>query len=144
MRRRNALRQSLERDIDSLRIVSAVDGVGDQIDAAVDAESNEVCSQLAELESQELDRIEHALQNIALGVYGRCEFCGGKISAARLSALPSATSCIACQRKEEGRGSSGSPDLDFERWARVRDRPIEERNGGVQVKLSNLELISGE
>ena len=87
-RRRNALRQSLERDIDSLRMASAIDGVGDQLDAAVDAENYEISSQLAELESRELSRIERALQGIASGAYGRCEYCGGRISAARLDAHP--------------------------------------------------------
>jgi DnaK suppressor protein len=144
MKRRNALRQSLERDIDSLRIVSAVVGVGDQADAAVDAENNEICSQLVELESRELGRIEHALKKIALGVYGRCEFCGGKISAARLNALPYASSCIDCQRKEEGRGHSKAPDHGSEWWARLDDRPIEGGNDDVQIELGTLELNSSE
>ena len=144
MRRRNALRKSLQGDIDSLRTASAVSGVGDSLDAAVDAANGEICSQLVELESRELGRIEHALQEIALGAYGRCEFCGGKISAARLNALPYASSCIDCQRKEEGRGHSGGPDPDAKRWARVDDRPIEEGVGDEDIEISTLDLKSSE
>jgi DnaK suppressor protein len=144
MQRRDALRQSLARDRDSLRASSAVDGVGDQIDAAVDAENNEICSQLVELESRELGQIEHALQGIAVGVYGRCEYCGARISAARLSALPYTNSCIACQRKEEGRGRSGRLEHDAKRWARIDDRPIEEGDHDVQIELNNLERDSHE
>ena len=81
--------------------VSAGSGVGDQVDAAVDAANEEISSQLVEIESRELGQIEHALERIAAGVYGRCEFCGGKISATRLNALPYANSCIDCQRENE-------------------------------------------
>ncbi len=139
IRRRNALRKSLQGDIDCLRTASAVSGVGDFLDAAVDAANGEICSQLVELESRELGRIEHALHEIALGTYGRCEVCGGKISAARLDALPYANSCIDCQRKEEGRGHSGRPDPDAKRWARIDDRPIEEGDRDVQIDLATLE-----
>jgi DnaK suppressor protein len=142
MRRGNALRQSLARDIDSLRAVSAVDGVGDQVDAAVDAENNEICSQLVELESRELDRIEHALQGIAAGDYGRCEYCGGKIPTARLSALPYTNSCINCQRNQERQGNTKAPNPESERWARVDEMPIDD--GNVQLELTSLERDSSE
>jgi DnaK suppressor protein len=143
-RQRSALRQSIERNIDSLRTFSAVDGVGDQLDAAVDAENNEICSQLVELETRELSRIEHALQGIAAGDYGRCEYCGGKISAARLNALPYTNSCIDCQRKQEGRGNAMAPDLESERWARVDERSIEDGDREVQIELNALERESCE
>ncbi len=48
-----------------------------------------------------LDRVEAALSKVDAGTYGKCESCGKSIEAARLKALPHATLCIACKRKEE-------------------------------------------
>lgn len=48
-----------------------------------------------------LDRVETALAKIDAGTYGVCGSCGKSIEAARLKALPHATLCIACKRKEE-------------------------------------------
>src|SRR5438445_3151013 len=48
-----------------------------------------------------LDRVEGALGKVEAGSYGVCESCGKSIEAARLKALPHATLCIACKRKEE-------------------------------------------
>lgn len=49
-----------------------------------------------------LDKVDHALGKIEDGTYGICESCGKAIEAARLKALPYASLCIACKRKEEG------------------------------------------
>ena len=68
--------------------------------------NDEISSQLVEIESRELGQIEHALQRIVDGVYGRCEFCGGKIAEARLNALPYTNSCIDCQRENERFGQT--------------------------------------
>jgi len=48
-----------------------------------------------------LDRVDGALAKVDAGTYGTCESCGKSIEAARLKALPHATLCIACKRKEE-------------------------------------------
>lgn len=48
-----------------------------------------------------LDRVETALGRVDAGTYGTCASCGKSIEAARLKALPHATLCIACKRKEE-------------------------------------------
>ncbi len=106
--RRDDLRRSLDSDLNRVRGISVATGVGDPVDAAVDAATDEISSQLAEIETRELDRIERALERIAARSYGRCEFCGAKISATRLNALPDATSCIDCQREAERRASSKS------------------------------------
>src|ERR1700730_13497751 len=98
--RRDALRKALNGDLDSLRELASLT-VGDQVDAAVDTANDEINSQLAEIESRELEQIERALQRIVKGVYGRCEFCGGKINEARLNALPYTKSCIDCQSENE-------------------------------------------
>src|SRR5260370_9396115 len=78
--RRDALRKALNGDLDSFRKFSELNGVGDNVDAAVDSANDEICSQLVEIESRQLGQIEHALQRIAAGVYGRGEFSGGKIA----------------------------------------------------------------
>src|SRR3954463_2515895 len=108
--RRDALRKALHGDLDSLRDYNSTFAVGDTVDAAVDSANEEISSQLAELESRELEQIEHALKRIVQGVYGRCEFCGGKIAEARVNALPYTNSCIDCQRENERNGFSyGGP-----------------------------------
>jgi DnaK suppressor protein len=57
---------------------------------------------LAENTRDLLDKVDHALKKIEDGTYGKCESCGKSIEAARLRALPHASLCIACKRKEEG------------------------------------------
>jgi DnaK suppressor protein len=51
----------------------------------------------------ELANVESALQRLDDGSYGRCENCGGPISAERLEALPTATLCITCKSRKEYR-----------------------------------------
>ena len=48
-------------------------------------------------------QVEHALERIASGTYGRCESCGEPISAERLEAFPAATLCVTCKRAGERR-----------------------------------------
>ncbi len=47
----------------------------------------------------DLDDLERAAQRIATGAYGSCERCGGPISAGRLTARPTARTCIDCANK---------------------------------------------
>jgi RNA polymerase-binding protein DksA len=48
-----------------------------------------------------LAEIEGALQRIESGTYGICRTCGQPISEERLEAIPYATQCIDCKRREE-------------------------------------------
>ncbi|NLH98524.1 MAG: hypothetical protein GX446_03425 [Chthonomonadales bacterium] len=48
-----------------------------------------------------LDQVNGALAKIASDTYGICDACGGRISDARLRALPYATMCISCQSRYE-------------------------------------------
>lgn len=48
-----------------------------------------------------LEEVEAALGKMAAGTYGVCEKCGRLIGEERLDALPWATHCIACQRRDE-------------------------------------------
>ena len=106
MKRRNALRQSLDGDIEYLG--HAPEQVGDEIDAALDTAAGEASSQLAEVESRELAEIETALARLNDGTYGKCEECNKAIAVARLQALPYATLCINCARTDERKRSSAA------------------------------------
>jgi DnaK suppressor protein len=142
--RRDALRKAINGDLDSFRKFAAVRGVGDNVDAAVDSANDEISSQLVEIESRELGQIEHALQRIAAGVYGRCEFCGGKISEARLNALPYTNSCIDCQRENERAGQHRGLDGETQRWAKVFDKSTDEGEGDAHINLSDFEMDFSE
>src|SRR5947209_296668 len=97
--RRSELRKKLTEDLDNLRNFRGEDTTGDAADAAFEAGSDEMASQLAELDSRELSQIDRALVRLKQGTYGACESCQGKIPVGRLNALPYSTLCIACQRE---------------------------------------------
>ena len=111
IRRRDALRNALAGDLSLLKELRS-ESPGDVIDAAYDSTQDEICSQLAEVESRELSNIENALHRMRVGKYGSCEVCNGKIPMARLNALPYATMCIECQRDLERSGASGGSQYD--------------------------------
>src|SRR5262249_58713881 len=99
MARRDELRKRLGGELQDLRNFKAADPTGDSADLAFDTGSEEVASQLAELESRELNQIERALARLKQGTYGVCEGCQKKIPVARLNALPVSTTCIHGQRE---------------------------------------------
>src|SRR4051794_28570927 len=142
--RRDALRKAINGDLDDFRKFSALSGVGDNVDAAVDSANDEISSQLVEIESRELGQIEHALQRIAAGVYGRCEFCGGKISEARLNALPYTNSCIDCQRENERSGQSFRAASDQHRWDKVYEKAGDDHDHDHGINLSDYEMDLSE
>ena len=69
--------------------------LGDLID-----EGLEQNKEIQDLENQ-LQAIEHALQNTAQGTYGICENCGQPIDPARLEIMPETTLCIRCKTTVE-------------------------------------------
>lgn len=140
--RRDALRKALNGDMESFRQFAAMNVVGDQVDAAVDTANDEISSQLVEIESRELGQIEHALQRIVEGNYGRCEFCNGKIAEARLNALPYTNSCIDCQRENERHGQAFRGGNEDQRWAKIYDKPSDD--GESDVNLSDFEMDMSE
>jgi len=142
--RRDALRKALTGDLDGFRNFSDESGVGDSIDAAVDSANDEISSQLVEIESRELGQIEHALQRIAAGVYGRCEFCSDKITEARLNALPYTNSCIDCQRENERLGQNRPMDAESQRWAKVFSKQVDDGEGDAKINLSDFEMDYSE
>ena len=132
VKRRDALRKALAGDLSLLKELKAQTS-GDMIDAALDSVQDEISSQLAEVESRELARIEIALERMRAGQYGMCESCGTSIPTARLNALPYATLCIKCQREAEREGSGGAADVD---WGRLLD------SGGhdADLSISDIEI----
>jgi DnaK suppressor protein len=69
------------------------------------ADSGQVTAERGEVEAlvgsllEALDDVDHALAKLDAGEYGRCESCGGAISDARLEAMPTARTCVACAPK---------------------------------------------
>jgi DnaK suppressor protein len=115
--RSNALRRALAGELADLRLKSSQ--TGDSADAAFDAGSEEIASQLAELEARELSQVERALSRMKQGSYGLCELCQAKIPVARLNALPYSTTCVDCQREMETNPSWG--DRLSGDWQKVAD-----------------------
>ncbi len=132
VKRRDALRKALAGDLSLLRELRE-QSAGDLVDAALDSAQDEISSQLAEVESRELARIENALDRMRTGHYGVCEGCNTKIPMARLSALPYATHCIECQREIERTGSVGNGDAD---WGRLLDTG----SGDGDLSINDIEL----
>jgi DnaK suppressor protein len=132
VKRRDALRKALAGDLSLLQELKAQSS-GDVVDAALDSAHDEICSQLAEVESRELASIENALARMRDGTYGICEGCGCKIPLARLNALPYATTCINCQREAEREGVGGAADVD---WGRLLDH----NPGDVDLSINDIEL----
>jgi DnaK suppressor protein len=136
--RRTDIRKKLSDELDGLRNLKGADATGDTADVAFESGSEEMASQLAELDSRELHQIDRALLRLKQGTYGLCEACNGKIPIGRLNALPYSTLCIACQRELEkypdwaDRRSAGS-------WEKVYDAAtsLEDQR---EVDLSEIEI----
>ena len=79
---------------------------GDVSDLAADSLDGDTAMQLAESGSTEIAQIGNALTKIEEGTYGKCELCGGDIPWSRLEAVPYATTCIECKRKQEITGGT--------------------------------------
>ena len=99
-----------------------------------------MASQLAELDSRELNQIERALRRLKQGTYGVCESCSEKIPLGRLNALPYSTMCIECQREME-EYPDWHPGRSDSNWEKVYDAPrsIDDQR---EVRLSDLDLGS--
>lgn len=132
IKRRDALRKALAGDLSMLKELREQTS-GDTVDAALDSVQDEISSQLAEVESRELTRIEYALERVREGQFGTCEGCGTSIPMARLNALPYATYCITCQREAERQGGAGGGDVD---WSQLLDSS----GGEAELSLSDIEL----
>jgi DnaK suppressor protein len=139
--RRNSLRQVLAGELNDLRGHIRGELTGDAADVAFDAGSDEISSQLAQLEARELAQVERALARLKQGTYGQCEACSKRIPVERLNALPYSTCCIECQREMEH--DPGWGDVRRGDWDKIYDmaRPMEEQR---EVSISDIEMdLSG-
>ena len=132
--RRTAIRRVLAGDVNALNSLRDT-GVGDELDDTLFNEQAEIESQLAQVESRELSRIDAALEKIREGNYGRCDTCGQSIKVDRLQAVPYATECIRCaraaERKSERFGFRGG-------WDRI-DTPEGQREVSLEEAEAEIE-----
>ncbi len=136
--RRSDIRKKLADELDGLRNLKGTDATGDSADVAFESGTEEMASQLAELDARELNQIERALQRLKQGTYGVCEGCGCKIPVGRLNALPYTTLCIGCQREME-KYPEWSDRRAGGNWENVYDAatPLEEQR---EVDISEIEI----
>jgi len=81
----------------------------------------EVATGLLENERQILEAVRAALARIDAGTFGRCADCGRELPEGRLTAVPYATRCVACEERLE---QTESADRDQRSWAGVgQDAP---------------------
>lgn len=74
------------------------DNVGETATVTLD---RQIDYSLEEASNHVLAAIDAALQRIENGSYGSCQTCGKPIGDDRLEAIPYATQCIDCRRREE-------------------------------------------
>lgn len=125
----------------------------------IDRADNEMSAQqyygLLERKYSELKRIESLVNRIYKNEdFGWCEDCGERISPKRLSVMPDATRCIACQREyekmESRKGTSSMKYKDSSGDMVQDDRGGEDSRewraflggaGGVSVSMDDLEEV---
>jgi DnaK suppressor protein len=73
---------------------------GDFVDQASDDNEVHVNIRLLQTDAKLLRAIDAAIARIDNGQFGICTMCEGEISAARLSAVPWTSVCIACKEKK--------------------------------------------
>jgi len=71
------------------------------LDMVSDGEYDDLTARIAEADSLKLAQIEEALQMLQEGRYGICQRCNRRIPRRRLTAIPFATFCMKCKRREE-------------------------------------------
>lgn len=115
--RRNELRKRLGMQLDDL---GNERGIGDAADVSFVATGEEMASQLAQMESQELAQTELALMRLKQGRYGLCDVCEKKIPVGRLNAVPYSVMCVKCQGDAERQGNWLESHAHMS-WGDVRD-----------------------
>jgi RNA polymerase-binding transcription factor len=103
MSKHNAVGVQLQERLDRLvRRVGTIEGdlrsAGDRDwqERASEVENDDVLEGLDDITRAEIRQIREALSRIESGSYGTCSDCGQPIGAARLTAIPTAVTCVAC------------------------------------------------
>ena len=105
--------QERERKLSALgRLQGTLDEINDSRAAEYEEEvtlsdDKEYLSKLIEQDSRGLEEINHALEKILDGSYGKCESCGEAIGRERLEAIPTTLLCTDCKRRQEEEGIGG-------------------------------------
>jgi DnaK suppressor protein len=73
----------------------------DPADAGSASFERETAQSLSNHARNLLSQIDEAMRRMDAGTYGTCERCGQAIELARLEALPYATLCMDCKRRDE-------------------------------------------
>jgi DnaK suppressor protein len=102
-------RRELQSDLEAkLRDVRENGGYEGELLGGLDAaETSDVDLQqdidiaLLEMKAEALGHVQDALARLASGTYGQCAECGAEISQQRLTALPFALRCRACEEEQE-------------------------------------------
>ena len=136
LKRRDALKRTLDADIIGLSSNRELQPVGDFGDDAHETSEGELCLRLAESECRELQSIDRALKRIRERRYGICEKCDRKISVARMTAIPYTTLCIDCQLRYE----RITPNRSAATW--IDDVPVDtsgpyDRREGSRIAVSH-------
>ena len=100
-----------ERQLRALRtaLLAEQPAIRDETDQCAETVAAELGAAVLELEAISLQKIDEALRQVELGLYGMCAECGGEISRARLRALPFADLCRSCQLAREREGIPTTP-----------------------------------
>jgi len=96
------------------------------------SDDKEYLSKLIEQDARGLEEINHALEKVLDGTYGRCERCEEPIKRARLEAIPTALLCMDCKRQEEHESLGGT----VERQERVQRITLPGEDDGEQEDLA--------
>jgi len=97
--RRNLFRQAAQTEEDLLWLETDVEP--ETMERGQTETMVRLLDRLDEREKREIEAIDLALTRIETGSYGRCQGCGKNIPMARLQALPTATTCLACGEARE-------------------------------------------
>jgi DnaK suppressor protein len=121
--RRQDLLDVLGKRMDSSRMKGNPAGPGDETDTATHSLEQETDFSLAQINSDEIEKIDTALRLLSEGSYGKCVSCKRDIAVKRLEAMPFATQCISCQQEEERSTRVFEPVTADESWSRLGEMP---------------------
>ncbi len=118
------------------RLQGTLDEINDSRSAEYEEEvtlsdDKEYLSKLIEQDARGLGGINHALEKILDGSYGKCEGCGKEINRDRLEALPMTLLCLDCKQVEELDGTAGQ----IQRQERVQRTTLPGDDDSVQADL---------
>jgi RNA polymerase-binding protein DksA len=75
--------------------------VGDMLDLGERFHEEDLQYTLLGLKTETIQRIDQALERLAVGEYGHCAECGDEIAEQRLAAMPFAVRCCDCEALNE-------------------------------------------